>query len=79
MAEAEGEAFLFQSCKFIGVVKSRHGKMLLRWLKVLADGHDVAFDRAQVPHDVERLIRRLAHADDQARLRGHAHLLGPCE
>ena len=66
MAEAEGEAFLFQSGKFIGVVEALHGKMFFRWLKVLADGHDVAFDRTQVPHDVERFIRRLAHADDQA-------------
>ncbi len=68
-----------QRGELVGVVEARDGKMSFCRLQVLPDGHDVALDRSQVMHDRTRLVRRFAHADDQAGLGRHAHLFGSAQ
>src|SRR5207249_12326191 len=46
VAEAEGESFRFEGGKFIRMVVTGHGQMLLRGAEVLPDRHDIASDRA---------------------------------
>ena len=65
VAEAHGKAFLFELAEFVGMVEACDRQMDFRGLKILADGHDVAADGAEIAHDVAGLVDGFSHADDE--------------
>src|SRR3984893_4479273 len=74
-AEAQGKAFALQVGERLGTHELDHLEVLLGRAQVLAQGEDVAPDRAQVAHRLHDFGAGLAQAEHQAALGAHAAAL----
>jgi hypothetical protein len=75
MGEAKGHPLLFEEGKVSWIVEARNRQMLFGGLEILADGHDVAVNGAEIAHDFAGLVHRLSHPKDQSGFGAHAQLL----
>ena len=56
MPEAHFQALHFQHEEFIGMDVSVDRKMILCWLKILAEGEDIAVYLAKILHNIEHFL-----------------------